>query len=172
MIMNVKLYDGSVRCRECLDSSQIERDTFEACSYCKRTPQDVSTPVTVEFEAEKSVDDMVAEFEVLTAVLCPDVIDGCDHEGVFTKEDGQVGCADYVGPAFNPDDQAARAAVRIAESRTRSSDRLARNARRRAEKLATTEVPAGSGQNWSSTQRGQAKRSGGVKGELKKRLTF
>lgn len=47
--MNVKLNDGSVRCAECLDSSQIDHSTFDACSYCGAVPV-LTTPAVVEYE--------------------------------------------------------------------------------------------------------------------------
>ena len=46
--MNVKLNDGSVRCAECLDGSQIDHSTFDACSYCGAVPE-LTTPAVVEY---------------------------------------------------------------------------------------------------------------------------
>lgn len=36
--MNVRLYDGSVRCATCFDSSVYESETADPCTYCGSTP--------------------------------------------------------------------------------------------------------------------------------------
>ena len=35
---NLKLYDGTVRCADCMDASTYEDETNEMCSYCGHIP--------------------------------------------------------------------------------------------------------------------------------------
>lgn len=36
--MNVRLYDGTVRCPQCFDASSYESDTSDPCLYCECSP--------------------------------------------------------------------------------------------------------------------------------------
>lgn len=41
--MNVRLYDGTVRCADCFDSSTYESETSDPCAYCHSTPDTDTT---------------------------------------------------------------------------------------------------------------------------------
>lgn len=46
--MNVRLFDGTVRCAGCFDSSTYESETADPCTYCGATPEPmVEVPVVL-----------------------------------------------------------------------------------------------------------------------------
>lgn len=49
--MNVRLYDGTVRCADCFDASIYEIETADPCTYCGTVPECIEVPVVM-FEPE------------------------------------------------------------------------------------------------------------------------
>lgn len=82
--MNVRLYDGTVRCPQCFDASSYESDTSDPCLYCQSAPE----PTSEDEEWLNALCTLVIDQPTRTLTVSKIQCDRCANPGAWKISDG------------------------------------------------------------------------------------